>query len=495
MNNYGYEVINCSKLDNQFIKKINTSNYQNKRKKLVIQVKNTQNIDKKSLLYLNTIKNKYNLDIKISILEPYIPNENDHEITKERYFYNTLYDIEELSKIINELEKIESLIDPQWNQFDIVIYLIETIVRNIMYDPEYILMKNKGIQIPKVIGEQDEADYFDRSLRGILTKKAVCGGYALIFNELAKRNGIDCKYVSGSAYTIDGKYQGGHAWNIIKINGVKYPLDITWKNKKYRSGDFGNIEDISCDIEKFRKRHKPYDKQDDIGLTQLDENIIKKSKEKISIRKHYNATTYIFQRTDGSKFILSQIGIYKGIFRYLYSEINKDGNYEIPQIVFSSSNFVQEYEDNKFERNDHYNEFKDAFINVLFSKQNLNDSIIKKKTKYIGGCELINRKGYIKNISEIIKSDRAIKVFGVDNIKSQKRTDGSILTLVQIPNRLNENFKYIYYVYILYKGPKVIEYRIYSNDNYFSMKSTTVVNSILSNKNLESALKNKGIIR
>ena len=58
-------------------------------------------------------------------------------------------------------------------------------------------------------------------------------------------------------------------------------------------------------------------------------DIVKKSKEKILIRKHYNSTTYTFSRTDGTKFVLSQIGMYKGMYRYLYSEINNDGNYKI----------------------------------------------------------------------------------------------------------------------------------------------------------------------
>jgi len=347
-------------------------------------VSNTKHIDKSTLRYLNEIKTKYNLDVKISVIGPYNINDYDNESQKERNFYNTIYEIDELYKIISEFEKIEALIDPNWNKFDIVVYLAEVLARNIMYDPEYLLMHQKGISIPKVIGKQDKSDYFDRSLRGVLTRKTVCAGYSVIFKELANRNGIECKYVSGSAHGADGVYRGGHAWNLIRIDGVIYPIDVTWKNTKYRRGDFTNIEDISCDIEKFKKHHRPYDKQDDIGLTKIDEEIVKRAKKKTLIRKHYNATTNIMERTDGTKFVLSQIGKYKGLYRYLYAKINDDGSFGIPTIVFSESNFVKELNEYKFETSNHYSEFIKSFVNVLFSKENLNDSQNNRNTKYIG---------------------------------------------------------------------------------------------------------------
>ncbi|MEE3343750.1 MAG: transglutaminase domain-containing protein [Bacilli bacterium] len=490
MNKYGYEVISCSKLDIQFIKKLNINNYKNK--KLVIQVKNTKCIDKTALLYL---KNNYNIDIKISIIGPYDDEKQENEQKKEKYFYNTLYDIDELYRIITNFEKIEDNIDPKWNEFDIIVYLAETIVRNIMYDPEYILMRNKGIEIPKKIGLQDLADYYDRSLRGMLTRKAVCAGYSVIFKELANRNGIECKYVSGAAYSESGICRGGHAWNLVRINGVIYPIDITWKNTKYRCGDFNNVNDISCDIEEFKKKHRPYDMQNNNGLTQIPKEIVKKSKKKTIIRKHYNATTYVIKRNDKTSFVLSQIGKYKGLYRYLYSEINDDGSYSTPTIVFSESNLVKEINEHNFEKSDHYNKFMQSFANVLFSKENLNDSKTNRKTKYIGCCELPNRRGYVNNSKEILKSEKAINTFNLDNIKSKKRSDGSIVTLVQFQNKINNGFLYEYYVYVLSQGPSVMEYNVYSNTNYFSLSSTMVVNSILSDENLKKSIVRSGILK
>lgn len=492
MNKYGYDIICCEELNREFIKKISILDYSNEKKKLLIQVRNTKYIDKKELLYLKRLKKIYNLDLKISVIGPYKIIDSYSEKKQEKYFYNTLYDLDELYEIITEFEKIESLIDPQWNEFDIVVFLAETITRNIMYDPEYWLMYKEGIEIPKVIGEQDESDYFHRSLRGVLTRKTVCAGFSVIFKELANRNGIECKFVSGK---IRNSKRGGHAWNLVKINGVVYPIDITWKNSKYRCGDFANIEDISCDIKKFRKYHIPFDKCDDIGLTKIDEDIVRKAKKKTLIRKHYNLTTQIIERTNKSKFLLSQIGTYRGLYKYLYSEINQDGSYTTPIIVFSESNLLKEIDDHRFQKSNHYIEFKKSFVDVLFSKRNLYDSLINKDTNYIGKCELIGKDRYVESYREIRKSSKKIDAFRMINIKSQKRADGSIITLVQFPNKSDNNLAYAYCIYVLSQGPCVVQYNIYSNTDYFSLNSNLVINSILNDDNLRASLKHGGIIK
>lgn len=490
MNKYGYEVINCPKLDISFIKQLNLERFNGK--KIVIQVKNTKYIDKKALLY---IKNNYNVDVKISVIGPYEDALATTEKQKDRYFHNTLYELDELYNIITQFEKIEENIDPKWNQFDIIVYLAETLIRNIMYDPEYFLMYTKGQTVPKKVGQQDMADYYDRSLRGMLTRKTVCAGYSVIFKELANRSGIECKYVNGKAHSINGTYRGSHAWNLVRINGVIYPIDITWKNTKYRKGDFNNIDNISCDVEEFKITHRPYNPKNNEGLTQLPKEIVTKSKEKTQIRKHYNATTYKVKRKDNSQFVISQIGMYKGMYRYLYSEIKSDGSYDIPKILFSESNLIKEINAKTFEESNHYNEFIESFVSVLFSKENIEDSIKNKGTKYIGSCETQNNNGYVKSTKEITKTEKAIKAFELNNIKSQRRDDNSIVTLVQFNNKTSNGYMYEYYVYVLSQGPTLMEYRIYSNTDYFSLSSKDVVNNMLSNDTLKESVKHGGIIK
>ena len=490
MNKYGYYVVECEKLDADYIETLNLDNYKNK--KLVIQVTSTAKIDKDTLLEL---KNNKDVDIQISVIGPYIDERASSEQEKEKFFYNTLYNLDELYEIIDDFEKIEKDINPNWNQFDIVVYLVETLIRNIMYDPEYYLMHHNKKEIPKKIGNQDMSDYYDRSLRGMLTRKTVCAGYSVIFKELANRNGIDCKYVSGIAYTAEGQRRGGHAWNLVRINNVIYPLDITWKNTKFRGGDDKSIDDISCDVEMFKKRHRPHDSQNNVGLTQIPKDIVEQSKKKTILRRKFSSSTYEITRNNNTKFVVAQIGIYKGLYRYFYSEIDANGNYMMPRIVFSESNFIKEISDHKMERSKHFDEFKSSFINVLFSRENLIDSKYNKKTRYIGCCELPDKKGYVKKIDEITKSEEAIKKFDLDNIRTKQRDDGSYMTFVQLPNTGNNGYKYQYYIYVLAKKPTLLEYNIYSNTNYFEMSSYSVVNSVLTDDKLKESVSNGGIIR
>ncbi len=54
--------------------------------------------------------------------------------------------------------------------------------------------------------------------------KGVCQGYALLALKLLNDLGIEAKYVVGEVYT------GGHAWNLVKVDGEWYHLDTTWND-------------------------------------------------------------------------------------------------------------------------------------------------------------------------------------------------------------------------------------------------------------------------
>lgn len=52
--------------------------------------------------------------------------------------------------------------------------------------------------------------------------KAVCEGYAKLFQYLCYRTGINAAQISGTA---NG---GGHMWNAVKLDGDWYEIDVTW---------------------------------------------------------------------------------------------------------------------------------------------------------------------------------------------------------------------------------------------------------------------------
>lgn len=69
-----------------------------------------------------------------------------------------------------------------------------------------------------------EASDDDQNIAGIFwKKKAVCAGYARAMQYLLEQLGIPCIYVEGSARDSEE----GHAWNIVKIDGQQYYVDVT----------------------------------------------------------------------------------------------------------------------------------------------------------------------------------------------------------------------------------------------------------------------------
>lgn len=57
---------------------------------------------------------------------------------------------------------------------------------------------------------------------------SVCVGYAYSFQLFMDALSIPCKYVSGTAKAENKTTYNGHAWNIVKIDGSWYHVDVTW---------------------------------------------------------------------------------------------------------------------------------------------------------------------------------------------------------------------------------------------------------------------------
>ena len=75
--------------------------------------------------------------------------------------------------------------------------------------------------------DDDTIDYIIHKANGpILNGVAVCSGYAYAFQYLAQSMGFDCIYVSGLGYR--GDTSSLHAWNMVKLDGEWYNVDVTW---------------------------------------------------------------------------------------------------------------------------------------------------------------------------------------------------------------------------------------------------------------------------
>ena len=69
---------------------------------------------------------------------------------------------------------------------------------------------------------------------GLVNQSAVCLGYATSFQLLMDMAGIECVTVVGAAFHSTGD----HAWNMVKLDGKWYCVDVTWDaNGRQQSGE------------------------------------------------------------------------------------------------------------------------------------------------------------------------------------------------------------------------------------------------------------------
>jgi len=98
-------------------------------------------------------------------------------------------------------------------------------------------------------------------------KKAVCEGYAILFQQFCQNTGIE-------AYTVYGHGYGPfirraftfahlrHAWNVVYVDGEWKVLDVTWASSEIKHGDFkksGELKWIFMSPDEFAKSHYPND--------------------------------------------------------------------------------------------------------------------------------------------------------------------------------------------------------------------------------------------
>ena len=93
----------------------------------------------------------------------------------------------------------------------------------------------------------------------LLGHSSVCAGYSKAFQYILHRMGMFCTYVTGK--TSDG---GDHGWNIVRIDGVYYHVDVTWGDPVFvnQTGEPGssslmNYNYLCCTDSEIYKTHIP----------------------------------------------------------------------------------------------------------------------------------------------------------------------------------------------------------------------------------------------
>ena len=128
-----------------------------------------------------------------------------------------------MQKAVNSMafEIVKSVIKPSMSQYEKELVLHDYIVRNSKYD--YTNYK-KGT-IPNV----------SFTAYGVLINGVgVCEGYSAAFYKLLTTAGIECRLIAG----VSGE---PHAWNIVKIDGKYYHVDITFDDPVINGGEIERV--------------------------------------------------------------------------------------------------------------------------------------------------------------------------------------------------------------------------------------------------------------
>ncbi|KAJ3287355.1 hypothetical protein HK104_008648, partial [Borealophlyctis nickersoniae] len=122
--------------------------------------------------------------------------------------------------LTHDVRKLSNhLTAPYHSELDKLRAIFFWVTHNIAYDVDSWRSGNMGAQSA------------DRSLR---ERKGVCAGYADLFTALATHARLDVRTVSGAARGAGSKpgdpffESGGHAWNIVHIQGQYKFIDSTW---------------------------------------------------------------------------------------------------------------------------------------------------------------------------------------------------------------------------------------------------------------------------
>ena len=92
----------------------------------------------------------------------------------------------------------------------------------------------------------------------LLNHASVCAGYSKAFQYILNRMGLFCTYITG-------KIQGGgdHGWNLVRIDGAYYYVDVTWGDPVFlnQGGDDMtiNYNYLCCTEEDLFRTHVPDD--------------------------------------------------------------------------------------------------------------------------------------------------------------------------------------------------------------------------------------------
>jgi len=111
----------------------------------------------------------------------------------------------------------------------------------------------------KISFEENPAELIEMTFR---TRKAICQGYAELFNDLCRRTGVKSYVVHGFTKQEGEVGNSGHAWIVATVNNEWYGIDPTWGAGYVHEGKFVRcfaLDYFMVPPEIFILSHMPFD--------------------------------------------------------------------------------------------------------------------------------------------------------------------------------------------------------------------------------------------
>lgn len=156
-----------------------------------------------------------------------------HIVNRIRFVYCMSRDEAQTRK-----KKVDTIVDIFMNslsddmsEYEVALSAYEDIIKLVDYDTIGLERQSGKIESPEVSDDL-------RSIYGVfINRKAVCSGYAKAYQYLLNQCGIECAYVTSDT----------HAWNLVKLEGDYYHLDVTWGDSSDTKNGKNQNETVNYD--------------------------------------------------------------------------------------------------------------------------------------------------------------------------------------------------------------------------------------------------------
>lgn len=462
----------------------------NKREKYILEVENTRGLTKE---FLEKFKlSNFSVQIRGGYTKERVRFWNNLNVLAKdshsgvlgkrgiSYYEDAIiYSVYETIEIISEFENLEREIQPQWSKIKKALYIYDALREKIVYESS----------------KAHDNSYKIRTLRGLLSGRAVCAGYALIFKEAMDRLGIECDYVEGVTTNKEhSKYQTTHAWNLLKINGLTIPLDLTSDAGKYRRGDSKAFSDFS-NLAKFKEKHFPSALEKvqnyENDLSGIRSSFVLKTIESFRAKRRYTNSIFRLETADKTDVLVAQIGYDEKrmgpkMYRYLWTKVDENCG-TVSAVLYSPVNLLETMLFLERGIIDTTSE-KYKIISYLFSERNVMNSL-EQESSFLGfwakieGNEGIHKRECFKKKYPsrfVERSNRYGQNFIIEEEKEKVSVNGVLLTKALIMRFDVDD-----------DGPLTV-YEVYSEKSIIEDSSYDYINSFLDFERLEEKTKNLG---